>query len=360
MFDLQVNGLTIPEIGLHCDFWQAPADADIDQLCEYLGTEGVTGFYATLITAPYEIIDRNLARIAGHCKARSTEAMTSSTTNGSPRPFGARDDKAHLAGVHIEGGYISRSGIHPAEHLREFDLIKVRSLVEKYPGLIKLWTLCPLVDADGTVTKYLQSQGILVAYGHSNASALEADKAFDTYGVDLVTHWPNAMTVVRDPSQPERFDHRKPSAEYLEFLSMSCDQAKAWANDRGLELGLGFSAYHRSDVSVTAICGSEADGDLHMAPEIFKILRRQKLVYQALRQNYPEQGLRVRGNGVDEHVNEYAESERNAVMGDFATRLILTSDDVAYSDDELKAGRILGLRGGRVSLAKHYLNAAKL
>ncbi len=298
MFDLQVNGLTIPEINLHCDFWQAPADADIEKLCEFLGSEGITGFYATLITAPYEEIDRNLSRIAG---------------------FLLGSDSSILAGVHIEGGYISRPGIHPLENLREFDLAKVRSLVEKYPGLIKLWTLCPLVDADGAITKYLQSQGIRVAYGHSNATANEADKAFDSYGVDLVTHWPNAMTIVRDPIKHGRFDHRNPSTEYLDFLAMSRSEAEAWASVQGLELGLGFSAYHRKDVSVTAICGSAADGDMHMAAEIFSLLRTHK-----------------------------------------GTQMFLVSDDVAYSTEELKAGRILGLRGGRVSLAKHFINAQKI
>ncbi len=337
MFDLQVNGLTVPSLGLHCDFWQAPADEDIEKLCLHLGSEGVIGFYATLITAPYEIIDRNLARIA---------------------QFLSRG-KSILAGVHIEGGYISRPGIHPREHLEEFDLAKVRALIEKYPGLIKLWTLCPKVDADGSLTKYLQSQGVRVAYGHSNASAAEANKAFDAYGVDLVTHWPNAMTVLRDPNDAARFDHRKPSQEYLDFLAMPATEAESWATERGLELGLGFAAYHRDDVSVTAICGSDEDGDLHMAPEIFKLLCKRKLICRDLLQNCPEQGLRVRGNGVDEPVNEYAEDEHNAVMGDLAASLILVSDDVAYSEEELKAGRILGLRGGRASLAKHFLNALK-
>ncbi len=326
MFDLQVNGLTILDRGLHCDFWQAPANADIEKLCDYLGSEGVTGFYATLITAPYEEIDRNLARISNYYHCHSEQFADAHCRLREESPFkqegvlrDAQDDRAHLAGVHVEGGYISRAGIHPSAHLREFDLVKVRSLVEKYPGLIKLWTLCPLVDSDGALTKYLQSQGVRVAYGHSNASANQADRAFDAYGVDLVTHWPNAMTVVRDPLNSSRFDHRKPSAEYLEFLSMSRSEAEAWASVQGLELGLGFSAYHREDVSVTAICGSVADGDLHMAPEIFKLLRAHK-----------------------------------------GTQLFLVSDDVAYSTEELKTGRILGLRGGRVSLAKHFINAEKI
>ncbi len=344
IFDLQVNGLTVPSLGLHCDFWQAPADEDIEKLCLHLGSEGVTGFYATLITAPYEEIDRNLVRIAQyvHGSGVVTIGLDQGTCErGTGVDIRVNEDaerasnaeirqlRAHLAGVHIEGGYISRPGIHPREHLREFDLAKVRLLVEKYngllrrsaprndTGLIKLWTLCPKVDADGSLTKYLQSQGVRVAYGHSNASAAEANKAFDAYGVDLVTHWPNAMTVVRDPNDAARFDHRKPSQEYLDFMAMPAAEAESWAAERGLELGLGFAAYHRDDVSVTAICGSEEDGDLHMAPEIFKLLYKRK-----------------------------------------AASLILVSDDVAYSEDELKAGRILGLRGGRVSLAKHYCNAA--
>ncbi len=313
MLDLQVNGLTILERGLHCDFWQTPNDEAIDKLCEYLGSEGVTEFYATLITDDASVVEKNIARIAEYLAAKVKPEIMHS------RLAAQKPDASQLSAIHIEGGYISKLGIHPSEHQQALGLEFAQRVLNKYPGLIKLWTICPRVDNDGNMAKLLQEHSVRVAYGHSTTTAIEAEQAFDSYGVDLVTHWPNALVVVRDPSEPARFDHRNPSDEYLEFLTMSRPQAEAWASKQGLELGLGFIAYHRDDISITAICGSLEDGDLHMSAEIFKLLASKK-----------------------------------------AEKLILISDVVAYNSAELKAGHLLGLRGGRVSLAKHLQNRNKI
>ncbi len=297
LIDRQINGLSIPSLGLHCDFWHQPDVASIDLLRRYLYAEGVSAIYPTLITAAYEEIDSNLEHLKRYVlDSPSQEALTD------------------IHGIHIEGGLISQAGIHPHAYMSEMNIHKVSKLIDKYPGLIKLWTLCPLQDPK--VSQLLQNSDIQVAFGHSKASLDEAERAFDEQGVRLVTHWPNAMHIIKDPLNPSRFDHRKPSHEYLDFLTMDRTEAISWANKKNLSLGLGFSAYHRSDISITLICGSVADMDLHLAPELVKMISARK---------NPSQ-------------------------------IILVSDAVAYDAAELKAGQPLALRGGRVSLTKHLNN----
>lgn len=294
-FDLQVNGVTDLAAGVHCDFWHCPDDAAIDKAMDYLSAAGLCGILATLITAPIAEIKESLSCIHGYLK---------------------KNPKSLIKGVHIEGGYISKEGIHPKQYLSELKPEIVLDLVEEFPGLIKLFTLCPRVDKDARLTTMLLAHDVKVAYGHSLASYEEVEKQFDTYAVNLVTHWPNAMITVFDPEQPLRFDHRNPSEEYLDFLQMEKQEAQIYAQKNNLQLGLGFSALHRSEVFLTVIAGSTEAKDLHVHAKILKILEEKK-----------------------------------------ADKLILVSDQVAFSADELKQEKILALRGGRQPLSAHMENA---
>lgn len=289
MFDLQINGLTIPEEQIHCDFWDFPDQETIKSLSQYLFKQDTKAYLPTLITSSVDTCKTNLKIINKAIQQQNIEA------------------EAQIKGVHIEGGFISKLGIHPQEHAESLDLQFAKEICKLHPGLIKLWTLCPQKDLElnnGDLTRFLQDQDITVSFGHSSCSYDLANKAFDELDVKLVTHWGNAMRII------DGLQNRAVTDADLEALDNFDTQKQAE------QAGLGLAAYRRDDIYCMAIAGSKAAGDLHLDPRLLKKLADKK--------------------------------------GD---KLILTSDAVAYSTTELKTKAISGLRGGRETLKQHCHNA---
>ncbi len=237
MLDLQINGFATENF--RCNFWEAPDDESITALNHYLNQEDVKQYLATLITASYSTIETNLKRIQTYIN---------------------KYGKSQIIGVHLEGGLITRMGVHPAEHASALQYEEVKTLITQFPGLIKLWTLCPKLDANGEVTRLLQDHNIVVSYGHSNANYQEAYEAFENYDVRLVTHWGNAMYVMEDFYQRNCRDS--------DLSRLETETA-----DHG---GLGLAAYQHPEVYCMAIAGSEADEDLHLDPRLLKKLFEKK------------------------------------------------------------------------------------
>lgn len=293
MIDLQVNGLSIDGGRQRCSFWEAPRHKDIKGLCEHLYKKGIQQILATLITDSYENILYALKDIDAYKKRFDNDLHE------------AREgQRAHVAGVHIEGGLISRFGIHNRDYAKEFDFLKVAKLIKECPTLIKLWTLCPITDTDGDCTKVIQDAGIYVSYGHTNANFEQAMNAFDKFKVKLVSHWGNAMPIYKG------LDHRNPKPQDILYLD-TVNPGRVVDPDY---LGIGYAAYIREDVTPMLICGSEEDHDLHIHPDLAKKLIQKKK------------------GGV-----------------------ILVSDSVVsteYSDTKL--------RGGLTDLSKHFENVLKL
>jgi N-acetylglucosamine-6-phosphate deacetylase len=254
MFDLQINGLRQKPY-CDCDFWAAPSPEAIGKLCTYLYSKNIKKILPTLITSSIESFIKNLSAIESYLNSR----------------FSDNERQTEIAGVHIEGGLISRLGVHPEAHATEFNLKNVKELVTKFPGLIKLWTLCPLKDKHGNITRYLQDQGIKVSYGHTLASFADGAKAFEKYQVDTVTHWGNAMRVL------DGINLRDLKAGELDLILNSMHAFKL--EER---LGLGYYALHNPKITCTFICGSTTFKDLHLAPELveglFKIKPLEKLI----------------------------------------------------------------------------------
>ncbi len=262
MLDLQINGFATENFS--CNFWEAPDDESITALNHYLYKEGVKQYLATLITASYSTIENNLQRIQAY-------------TN--------KHGKSQILGVHMEGGLITRMGVHPAEYASTLQYKQAKELITKFPGLIRLWTLCPQLDSKGEVTRLLQDHNIVVSYGHSNASYQEAYEAFDKYGVCLVTHWANAMYVMEDFRQRDCRD-----ADLSRLDTETSDSA-----------GIGLAAYRHPEVYCMAIAGSIADGDLHLDPRLLKKLFDKKqgkmlLVSDMVKKNpAPKPGCALQG-----------------------------------------------------------------
>ena len=164
LVDLQVNGyagvdlLTEPERARRS---RTPSEG------------GVTAWQPTLITSPTEQV------------LEATRALATA-----PRSLG----------THLEGPFLSpsRPGTHPVEHLREPDLGLLRLLLGAGP--VSSVTLAPELPGALELVDELVERNITVSLGHTDATAIEAERAF-ARGASTVTHLFNAM---------RPFHHRDP------------------------------------------------------------------------------------------------------------------------------------------------------
>jgi N-acetylglucosamine-6-phosphate deacetylase len=180
--DLQINGglgLAFPDL--------TSADGDrLREICQYLWAQGVDGFLPTIVTTSVENIQRSLAVIA--------DFISSSQQEGKPT--------AQILGVHLEGPFLNpeKRGAHPEEYLLPLTIDNIKRVLGDNANIVKILTLAPELDPSGEVIPYLRSLGITVSLGHSQATATEAQQAFEL-GASMVTHAFNAMPGLH---------HRKP------------------------------------------------------------------------------------------------------------------------------------------------------
>jgi N-acetylglucosamine-6-phosphate deacetylase len=169
--DLQVNGFG------GVDFLDADGDG-YRRAGEALLETGVTAFLPTLITAPEETLLAALAEI----------------------PVNGDDTASRVLGVHLEGPFLSawRLGTHPPAGRRDPD----RDLLERLlaAGPVRIMTLAPELPGALDLIDVLVTRGVVVSCGHTDASAEQAELAFDR-GARTVTHLFNAMRpfMHRDP-----------------------------------------------------------------------------------------------------------------------------------------------------------------
>jgi len=99
-----------------------------------------------------------------------------------------------ILGLHIEGPWINETkrGAHIKELIYTPTLEQVTNLLQYGKGVIKMITLAPEV-CSSEVVSLIQSSGIIVSAGHSNATYLQASTAFNE-GIGVATHLFNAMS----------------------------------------------------------------------------------------------------------------------------------------------------------------------
>ncbi|MGH2373836.1 MAG: N-acetylglucosamine-6-phosphate deacetylase [bacterium] len=164
--DLQINGAA------GSDFL-SPTPDGLAAAHAYLLRTGIVAYLPTLISAPEERLRAALAFFAEHARRP-----------GAPR----------ILGVHLEGPFLSpaRPGAHNTRYLRTPSVEWIGSLLDDFPGLIRLVTLAPELDGALEVIDMLASRGVVVALGHSDATYAQGMVAFDR-GARLATHLFNAM-----------------------------------------------------------------------------------------------------------------------------------------------------------------------
>jgi N-acetylglucosamine-6-phosphate deacetylase len=200
--DLQVNGFG------GVDFLDSDA-AGYRRAGEALLETGVTAYLPTFITTPQEQLLAAVDEVPLHGEG--------------PR----------ILGIHLEGPFLApgRLGTHPPLARRDPDPTLLERLLES--GRIRLMTLAPELEGADVLIDLLLRRGVTVSCGHTDATADEANAAFDQ-GVRTVTHLFNAMRPLR---------HRDP--------------------------GIAGTALAREDVVVQIIL----DG-VHLAPETARLVWR--------------------------------------------------------------------------------------
>ncbi len=159
-------------------------------ISRFLVRHGVTGFYATTVTASHADTLAAVSNVARFCsKARSVEGVES--------PVGAR-----VLGVHLEGPYISGEfpGAQNPAFVRPPSAREFEELLDAGP--VRMITLAPEEEGAGTLIEMALGSNVRVVLGHTAATFDEARAAIDA-GVSQATHTFNAM---------KGLHHRRPGA----------------------------------------------------------------------------------------------------------------------------------------------------
>ena len=177
--DLDGNYLAPGFIDLHIhgalgrDTMEASPEA-FRTICDYHASGGTTSLLLTTVTAP-------ISKIIDVLRAVRDAA----------RPI------KQIAGVHVEGPFISRArrGAQREEFIRDPDGESVDQLLE-FADVIKRITLAPELPGALNLIDQLRERDIAASGGHSDASDEEARAGF-IHGLRHVTHTFNGMSSAR-------------------------------------------------------------------------------------------------------------------------------------------------------------------
>ncbi|MBX2998447.1 MAG: N-acetylglucosamine-6-phosphate deacetylase [Caldilineaceae bacterium] len=154
------------------DTMDATPDA-LHAMSRFLARHGVTGFYATTMTASHA--------------ATLAAVQNAATVIEDPLP-GAR-----LLGVHLEGPYLSPEfpGAQKKAYVRDPNLAEFDELIAAGP--VRLITLAPERPGADILIERARARGIIVILGHTAATYEQATDAIRR-GAGQATHTFNAMT----------------------------------------------------------------------------------------------------------------------------------------------------------------------
>ena len=170
LIDIQVNGFAGFDLNV-----ATVTSEDVSAMVRALWQVG-TGFLCpTVVTGSFEGISNALRAIVEACKTDSLVAHS-------------------ILGIHLEGPYISAEdgprGAHPLEHVREPDWDEFQRWQDIAEGQITIVTLAPEKKGAIRFIEKLVANGIVVALGHTDASADDIQAAIDA-GARLSTHLGN-------------------------------------------------------------------------------------------------------------------------------------------------------------------------
>ncbi len=167
--------------------------------------QGVTGFLAGIMTAPFE----SMLHAAGEV-AEAAHQLEEDVPRG-----------ARCLGIHFEGPFLNPKfrRVHQAQWIIEATPQRARELVEAAKGACLMVTLAPEIEGAGDAARIFLEHGIVCSAGHTSARYREGMLAIGL-GFRSLTHAFNAMPPL---------DHREPSilAAFIQdprtFVQVICD-----------------------------------------------------------------------------------------------------------------------------------------
>src|SRR4030095_5643008 len=104
-----------------------------------------------------------------------------------------REGGKGMPGLHLEGPWINpeKRGAHILEYIHQTTMDEAKNLIDEAAGVVKMIPLAPeMVDEE--IIDYIQSNGIVVSAGHTNATYKQAMKGLEK--INIATHLFNAMS----------------------------------------------------------------------------------------------------------------------------------------------------------------------
>jgi N-acetylglucosamine-6-phosphate deacetylase len=150
----------------------------LSDMSSILARHGVTTFVPTVVSAPPDIMLKNLAALA--------DMMNSELPGADP------------IGIHIEGPFISskKHGTQLPADIKKVDLGLCRELIEAGKGKVKKITFAPELDKAVELVEFLVENNIMPSMGHSLAGKKATLNAIDA-GAHYCTHLFNGMPPLR-------------------------------------------------------------------------------------------------------------------------------------------------------------------
>ena len=182
--DRQIENILLPGfIDIHCHgggsfYFSDENPAHIREIIAIHRKFGTTSINASLVTAPIVQIKEQIRRLKPFVKS------------------------GEILGIHLEGPFLSKDkcGAHDPELLIDPKISILEELLAVAEGSISMVTLAPELPSGIEAIKYLVSNGVKVAIGHSNASYEIGQEALAS-GASIYTHFWNA-TPTFDLKQP--------------------------------------------------------------------------------------------------------------------------------------------------------------
>ncbi len=156
--------------------------ADLDTVCRYFASCGVSCFFPTVMTDAVETMKEKLDILS--------DPLVTETY-------------PQIRGIHLEGPFLSPlyKGAMPEKLLQPCDFALFRELQDAARGRIKLITISPELPHAAELIEQLTRCGVRVSLGHSGASYEQATAAIKA-GAASATHIMNAMKLLHmhDPA----------------------------------------------------------------------------------------------------------------------------------------------------------------
>ncbi len=149
-------------------------DAKIESMCATLASHGVTTFFPTIVSGPFENMLKAVTALA--------------------KMIDDEHEGADPAGIHVEGPFLNKikRGSQVEGDLAEIDLGFARELIEAGDGRIKLMTFAPELARTPELIELLLENGVIPSMGHSLAGEEDVMRAIDA-GARRCTHIFNGM-----------------------------------------------------------------------------------------------------------------------------------------------------------------------